>query len=153
MNYQRAFIALFLTSVSFFSMFARTGAIGTVRVQQAGGAVHVYQDVSYRLVRQALRVMSKSGEATLIIDHANCAYQGYVEHCVPYGVKLSREASTQPLPVKSGDIYVNPTNQKHQLPHSSTQIPPRGILGTIVTKTGAYISLSGTIDQFEPVPL
>jgi len=153
MKYRHAFSVLFLISICFVSMSARTDAIGSVRVQQPSGTVQVYQDVSYKLIHQALRVMSKDGEATLIIDHANCAYQGYVEHCVPYGVKLAREASTRPLEVKSGNIYVNPTNEVHQLPNSSTQIPARGIIGTIVTKTGVSISLNGTIDHFEPVPL
>ena len=153
MNFRHAFSVLFLISICFIATFARTDAIGSVRVQQPGGAVQVYQDVSYRLIYQGLRVTSKTGETTLMIDHANCAYQGYVEHCVPYGVKLSRETSTRPLEVKSGNIYVNPTKQQHQLPNSSTQIPPHGIVGTIVTKTGVSISLNGTIDQFEPVPL
>ena len=140
---------LVLCSLFFFSAIARTDAVGTVRVQRPGGDVQVYKDVSIRLIHEALRVTSKNGEATLIIDHANCAYAGYLERCVPYGVKLAQQASTRPLEVKSGNIYANPTDQKQALPHSSTQIPPHGILGTITTKTGAYISLSGTIDQFE----
>ena len=149
MDRRYAFMALLLVSVFFFSSFGRTDATGTVRVQRPDGTVQVYQDVSLRLIHQALRVTSKNGEATLIIDHANCAYAGYLERCAPYGVKLSREASTRPLEVKSGNIYANPTDQKQTLPHSTTEIPPHGILGTITTKTGAYISLSGTIDQFE----
>ena len=153
MNVRHALSVLSLISICFISTLARTDAIGSVRVEQPDGAVRVYQGVSYRLIYQGLRVTSKTGETTLMIDHANCAYEGYVEHCVPYGVKLSREATTRPLEVKSGNIYVNPTKEKHQLPNSSTQLPPHGIVGTIVTKTGVNISLNGTIDQFEPVPL
>ena len=149
MYLRSAFGAFFLTATLFLTTFAVSNAIGTVRVQRPNGAVQVFSDVSLRLIHQALRVTSKNGQATLIIDHANCAYEGYLERCVPYGVKLMQEASTRPLEVKSGNIYANPTNHAHQLPNSSTQIPPHGILGTITTKTGAYISLSGTIDQFE----
>jgi hypothetical protein len=44
-------------------------------------------------------------------------------------------------------VYVNLTGAKQQLPLSSTQLPPQGILLSLRTKIGTIVNLSGEIDQ------
>jgi hypothetical protein len=124
-------------------------AKGTVRVQQANGSVSVYSGVSIRVANKTLRVTSADGKGTLIIDKAACFSDGQLERCLPYSIQLSQNGKTHPLDFKTGTVYVNLTATKQQLPMSSTQIPPKGILMALQTKIGTYVSLSGTIDEMK----
>ena len=55
--------------------------------------------------------------------------------------------STNPL--KSGTVWVNPSSTTQQLTLSSTQLPPRGVLLSIQTKAGTYVSLTGVVDRIQ----
>lgn len=108
--------------------------------------MRVYKDVSIKVVHQTLRVTSADGEATFVINHAACAYDGYLERCTPIKMSLERDGTTRSIDFTGGTIYVNPTRSTQQLAHSSTQLPPHGILFSIRTKIGTFVSLSGQID-------
>jgi hypothetical protein len=122
-------------------------ASGTVRVQQNDGSVRNYPDVSLRIVHRTLRITSHDGKGTLIIDHAACSYVGELERCLPYGAKLQQSGKTRPITIVSGTIYFNPTSETQTLPLSSTRLVPRGILLSLRTKIGTYVSLSGKLDE------
>ena len=122
-------------------------AKGVVRVQQSNGSVKNY-DVSIRVVHRSLRIMTSDGKGTLIIDHAACSYVGELQRCLLYGAKLQQNGETRPIDIDTGTVYVNLTNTKQQLPFSSTQIDPQGILLTMRTKIGTYVSMHGRIDEW-----
>jgi hypothetical protein len=121
-------------------------AQGTVRVQQSDGTSQVYRNVNIKVVHQTLRIESADDKGTLVVNQATCAYQGELERCTPSRVSLQQGASTRPINIKSGSIYLNPTNHTVTMPLSTTQLPPHSILLTIRTKIDTYISMSGQID-------
>jgi hypothetical protein len=122
-------------------------AKGTIRVQQSNGSVQVYHDVTIRIAQKALRVTTADGKGTLIIDKAACSFVGELQVCLPYSIKLDQHGSVNPLDFERGTVYVNLTDAKQQLPLSSTQLPPQGILLSLRTRIGTIVNLSGVIDQ------
>ena len=121
-------------------------ATGTFRVQESNGTVRVYNDVSINIVHQTLRVTSADGKATFVINHAACAYAGYLERCTPIRMSLERGGTTKTIDFTGGTIYVNLTRHTQQLSRSSTQLPPHGILLSIRSTNGTFVSMSGAID-------
>lgn len=132
-------LALGFTSIAY--------AQGTVRVQQSTGKVRVYNNVSIRVAKKTLRVTTADRKGTLIVDKAACSSDGALQRCLPYSIKLAQGGSTHPLDFLTGTIYANLTDTKQQLPLSSTQLPPRGIVMALRTKIGTYVSLTGVIDE------
>ncbi len=122
------------------------GATGTARVQQNTGAVKYYHNVIIKITTNSLRVTSADGKGTLIVYRAACAYDGYLQKCTPRSAYLQQNGATRPIDIKSGTVWVNLTKSGHTLSMSSTTLPPRGILMTMVTKIGTYVSLNGEID-------
>jgi hypothetical protein len=51
--------------------------------------------------------------------------------------------------MQTATVWLNPGNAKQQLPHSSTQLPPLGVLLSIQTKAGTYLALNGTVDELK----
>jgi hypothetical protein len=131
--------------------FAMSGpsarATGTAHVQWNTGAVQVFHNVKIQIVHRTLQVTSSDGARTYIITHAACAYDGYYERCQPLSAKVELNGTTAPSEIAGGTLYINPTDHARQLSHSSIQIPPHGVLASIKTKRGNYLSLSGTIDS------
>jgi hypothetical protein len=123
------------------------GATGTAHIQWNTGAVQIFHNVKIQIVHMTLQVTSSDGTRTYIITHAACAYDGYYERCRPLSAKVEHNGTTAPSEIAAGTLYINPTNEPRQLSHSSTQIPPHGVLAAIKTKRGNYLSLSGTIDS------
>ena len=46
-----------------------------------------------------------------------------------------------------GTVYFNKTNATQQLKYSSTQLPPNGVLGSMKSPKGTYVTWSGTLDS------
>ena len=138
---------LILAFVTVFGGWHVAYAKGTINVQQNNGSVQVYHDVTIRVAHKALRVTTADGKGTLIIDKAACSFVGELQSCLPYSIKLEQGGVVKPLDFKRGTVYVNLTGDKQQLPYSSTQIPPQGILLSLQTKIGTIVNLSGVIDQ------
>ena len=51
------------------------------------------------------------------------------------------------VPLASGTVYINPSQTAQPLTHSSAQLPARGVLLSIKTKAGTYVSLTGRVDE------
>jgi hypothetical protein len=49
--------------------------------------------------------------------------------------------------LQSGTVWLNPSNTTESLSHSSTELPPRGVLLAVRTKRGAYVTLTGVVDE------
>jgi hypothetical protein len=124
-------------------------AKGTVRVQQPNGSVQQYDDVTIRIANQALWITTADGVGTLEIEKAACSYVGSLQMCLPYSMTLDQGGGMHPLDFLRGTAYVNFTDDKQQLPLSSIQLPPQGILMSITTKVGTIVNMSGTIDKVE----
>ncbi|HTV93196.1 MAG TPA: hypothetical protein VMG98_15770, partial [Verrucomicrobiae bacterium] len=84
---------------------------------------------------------------TFVINQSACAYVGMFEHCTPLRISLERGGTTRTLDIANGTVYINPTNDTQALPRSSTQLPPHGIMLTVQTKIGTYVSINGRIDS------
>jgi hypothetical protein len=134
------FVALILCVAS------AADAKGTVRVQKTDGSTQVYPNVTLRIVGETLRVTTEDGKGTLIVARAACSFQGEIMVCLPYELVLDQNGVEQPLDFQRGTFYWNRTDTKQQLSASSTQLPPNGILGSLLTKKGTIIAISGVID-------
>jgi hypothetical protein len=121
-------------------------ATGTARVQQSTGKVRYYYNVVIDVTTHSLRLTSADGKGTLIINRAACAYDGYLQKCTPQSVYLKQNGATRPIDIKSGTVWVNLTKSDHTMSLSSTTLPPRGILMTMETRIGTYVTLNGKID-------
>ena len=142
----RTFSIVFM-SLAFAASDVTADATGTAHIQWNSGAVQVFHNVKIQIVHQTLQVTSANGATTYIITHAACAYDGYYERCRPLSAKVERNGTTTPSEIASGTLYLNPTERALQLSHSSSQLPPHGVLAEIKTKRGNYLSLIGTIDS------
>ena len=121
-------------------------AQGTLRTQESDGRVRVYNNVSINVVHRTLRITSEDKKGTLIVNQAACSYVGALQRCYPLKISLQQGGTTKPLDLKNGTIYVNTTDQTQQMPFSSQQLRPRGILLSINTDLGTYITMTGTVD-------
>lgn len=124
-------------------------ATGTARVQQHDGAVHTYRNVRIRIENKSMSITSRDGKGTITISKAACSVVGKLMRCLPYAAVLDQNGGTKPIAMRSGTVWLNPSDAKQQLPHSSTQLPPRGVLLSIQTRAGTYLSLNGTVDELK----
>lgn len=120
-------------------------ASGTVRVQQVNGSVQTYPNSTFVVEGKTLRLTTADKKGTLVITDAACSFDGKLMRCLPYNVILKQGGSYQ-IPLRSGTIYYNPTGQVQTLSYSSSQIGPKGVLGTMHTVHGTYVTITGTLD-------
>lgn len=120
-------------------------ANGTMRVQQADGSVQLY-DVTLAVSGRQLLITTSNKKGTLIVDEAACSFDSRVMTCIPERVRL-RQNGTVPLDFERGTVYFNKTNATQQLKYSSTQLPPNGVLGSMKSPKGTYVTWSGTLDS------
>ena len=136
-----SFVALILAAATAAS------ASGTARVQQHDGTVDDYNNVTIRLVRDSVSVTNASKHDTLTFVHAACSFAGQLQRCLPYKIRLDRDGKDYDLAFKHGTVYMNLTSGMQQLPYSSKQLPPNGVLLSVQTARGTYITVKGTLDE------
>ncbi len=124
-------------------------ATGTARVQQADGAVRYYHEVFIRIENKQMSVTSADKVGTILIQKAACSAVGKLIRCYPYDAVLNQRGRTQHIEIQNATAWFNPTDARQQLPQSSMQLPPRGVLMSIRTKAGTYLSLNGTVDELK----
>jgi hypothetical protein len=139
-----AFAAL---AAAFMLAAAGARAHGTITIQHAGQDSETYERVAVKVVNNTLNVTSEDGKGTLIITQAACFYQHELEVCLPTAVSLVQARGVHALDLHRGTVYVNMTDSMLALPHSSTQVPPRGIIMSLLSGKGTYINLVGKIDK------
>ena len=125
----------------------RALALGTARIQQSDGNIKVYNDVLIRIKDQAMAITSSDGKGTIVFGKAACTRLAALIRCIPYDATLEQYGKSFHVPLADGTVYLNPTRQSQHLSYSSTLIPPRGVLLTVRTKRGTYLSLSGVVDE------
>ena len=122
-------------------------ALGTVRVQQADGTVKIYTNVSISIADEQMTITSSDGKGTIVLGKAACEKVGGLIRCLPYDATLQQDGAAVHIALKSGTAWFNPSSTNQGLSHSSTQIPPHGVLLAAQTKAGTYVTLTGTVDR------
>ena len=122
---------------------------GTARIQQRDGSVKTYQNVRISIENKQMSITSADRAGTLVIGKAACSSVGKLVQCLPYSATLKQHGATRSIAIQSGSAWFNPGDVGEQLPLSSTQLPPRGVLVSIRTKSGTYFSLSGVVDDLK----
>jgi hypothetical protein len=122
-------------------------ATGTVRIQQNDGSTQVYENVKIKVLdNKKLTITSPNGKDVMTIDRAACSLVDNVMRCLLYAISITRDGATKPLDFDYGTLYANKTDDRQPLTHSSKSLPPKGVLVSLRTKIGTYISVEGTID-------
>ena len=122
---------------------------GTALIRQPDGAIKIYKNVYIRVNSDAMALTSSDGEGMLIIGKAACTHIGELVRCLPYDATLNQNGQTLHIYLKSGTVWVNPTKSPQSLTYSSAQLGPHGVLVSLNTKAGTYVSLTGTIDEIQ----
>jgi hypothetical protein len=68
---------------------------------------------------------------------------------LPYDATLEQNGSEARIPLANGTAWFNPTGTSQQLSLSSQSIPSHGVVMTIETKSGTYVSLNGIVDEIK----
>lgn len=140
--------AFFAVAISLaLATASSVSAQGTVTIQHAGQNAETYERVAVKVIHNTLNVTSEDGQGTLIVTQAACFYQKELFVCLPTAVTLVNTGSVHALDLHRGTIYSNMTANTLTLPHSSMQIPPRGIVMSLLSGKGTYINLVGKIDK------
>lgn len=121
-------------------------AMGTVRVQHKDGTVQTYTDVYIRILDNEMTLTSNDGKGTLVIGKAACTKIGELIQCLPYDATLEQNGNEARIALQSGTVWLNPTATSQPLSLSSQSLPSHGVLMAVKTKSGTYVSLSGTVD-------
>ena len=122
-------------------------ATGTMHIQQPNGSTQVYENVKIRVSEQKLRITSADGKGTLIISKAACNFVQKLMVCLPYTLTLAQKGKSTPLDFYNGTVYINTGDVNAALPHSSTQVPPNGVVFAMTSKIGTIITLTGKLDE------
>ena len=136
---------MLFVSVAFGLGAAR--AAGTATIVQANGHTDVYDDVKIKVLHGTLYMTSAGRESTMIISQAACSHQGKLMVCLATNATLIQNGKTSPLDFESGTIYANDTDDFQPLVLSTQKVPPHGIVLSMTTKRGTYVSLIGRVDE------
>ncbi len=122
-------------------------ASGTALIQQPDGSVKTYTHVRISIDQQSMTLTSSDGKGTMYIGKAACSKVGELVRCFPYDATLDQDGKRTHIVLQNGTVWANPTSTKLQLPSSSTQLPPNGVMLSMHTKAGTYLSLTGIADE------
>jgi hypothetical protein len=128
---------------------APASATGTARIQLYDGSVKVYSNVKIFIRDESMAITSSDGQGTLVLGKAACTKIGELLRCLPYDATLLQSGQRTHIPLQSGTVWLNPSGTTLQLAHSSTQLPPRGVLLAVKTKRGTYVTLTGVVDEVQ----
>ncbi len=145
----RVLLSLALAIAVGTSAYGPAGATGTARIQQRDGATKTYTNVRIDVTTESMSITSSDGQGMLVFGKAACTKVGELLRCLPYDATLHQRGQSSHIPLKSGTVWVNPSGTSQQLSHSSMQLPPHGVLLSIQSKAGTYISLTGVIDRIQ----
>ncbi len=118
-------------------------------VQQRDGSLKIYRDVLVEIRNEELSLTTADGLGTLVIGKAACVKESSLIKCLPYDATLYQHGWKDRVKVQSGTVWFNPTSTAQQLSYSSARLPARGIMMSMTTKAGTYVSLTGTVDRMQ----
>lgn len=142
-------VPAFLAVAIVVAPFGPASATGTARIQQRDGSTKTYTNVRIDVTTESMALTSSDGEGTLVFGKAACTKVGELLRCIPYDATLEQHGQSTHIPLQYGTVWLNPSATTQQLTHSSTQLPPHGVLLSIQTKAGTYVSLTGVVDRIQ----
>jgi hypothetical protein len=145
----KAMRTIVFSAVLFAAAMAPALATGTMRVQHHDGTVQTYTNVYIRILDNEMTLTSNDGKGTVVIGKAACTKVGELIQCLPYDATLEQNGNEARIPLASGTAWFNPTGTSQPLSLSSQSIPSHGVLMAIKTKSGTYVSLTGTVDEMK----
>ena len=122
-------------------------AAGTVTVYQNDGNVDTYTNSQIKIIHDVIYITSGDGKGTIVISRAACFSHKGLLTCLPTGVTLVQGGDAKKLDLDHGTLYINLTDSAMQLPLSSTQLAPKGVLLSFSTIIGTVVNVSGVIDK------
>ncbi len=128
---------------------APAAATGTAVIQQSDGSVKTYANVRIRIADQTLWITSADGKGTIVLGKAACTKVGELVRCYPYDATLVQNGGTMHVALQHGTVWFNPTQSPQPLEHSSARIPPHGVVLSVESQRGTYVSLTGTVDAVQ----
>ncbi len=147
--HRRALLAVaLLTGIAAFQI-GPASATGTVRILQRDGSQKTYANVRITVRDQAMWITSSDGQGTLVFGKAACTKIDELLECLPYDATLYQNGQKRHVPLKTGTVWLNPTKTNQPLTHSSTHVPPHGVLLAVETKAGTYVTLTGVVDEIQ----
>lgn len=141
-----ALFAASLTGLAFVPL-ERVDAAGTVLIQQRDGVTKVYKNVHVRVGNESMTLTSADSVGTLVLGKAACTKEGELLRCIPYDATLEQNGRATHISLAMGTVWLNPSSSSQTLSHSTQRLQPRGVLLSIRTHAGTYVSLSGTVDE------
>ena len=145
----RTIIATGVLAALFGASIVPALATGTMRVQHKNGTVQTYTDVYIRILDNEMTLTSNDGKGTVVIGKAACSKIGELIQCLPYDATLEQNGSEARIALANGTVWLNPTATRQPLSLSSQSLPSHGVLMAVKTKSGTYVSLSGTVDEIK----
>jgi hypothetical protein len=127
--------------------FSPANATGTVLIAQRDGTVKTYAHVRIVIWNESMAITSSDGKGTVVLGKASCTKIGELVRCLPWDATLFQNGQTIHITLTSGTVWLNPSHTMQQLSHSSTQLPPRGVLLAVRTKRGTYVTMTGVVDE------
>jgi len=124
-------------------------ATGTVVVLQRDGSEKTYTNVRISIRNESMAITSSDGQGTIVLGKAACTKVGALLECLPYDATLLQNGQKTHISLQSGTVWLNPSSSAQTLSHSSTQLPPRGVLLAVRTKKGTYVTLTGVVDEVQ----
>lgn len=126
---------------------AEATATGTARIEHPDGTVSTYSNVRIVIWNESMALTSSDGRGTVVLGKASCTKTDALIRCLPWDATLFQHGEKIHIPLRSGTVWLNPTQAYQQLTDSSTHIPPHGVILAIETKHGTYVTLTGVIDE------
>jgi hypothetical protein len=145
----RVLLAALAVALAVAAPFAPAGATGTARVVQRDGSQKTYTNVRISIKNGSMAITSADGQGTIVLGDAACTKVGELLECLPYDATLLQYGRKTHIPLQSGTVWLNPSQTRQPLSHSSTQLPPRGVLLAVRTKRGTYVTLTGVVDEVQ----
>lgn len=127
--------------------FGVAGATGTAVIAHPDGSESTYTNVRIAIWNQSMALTSSDGKGTVVFGKASCTKIGELVKCLPWDATLFQNGQKVHVALQSGTVWLNPSTSYQQLSHSSTALPPRGVMLAVRTKRGTYVTLTGVVDE------
>ena len=122
-------------------------ATGTAVIAHPDGTESTYTNVRIAIWNQSMAITSADGQGTVVIGKASCTKIGELVKCLPWDATLFQNGNKVHIALQSGTVWLNPSTTYQPLSHSSTQLPPHGVMLSVQTKRGTYVTLTGIVDE------
>jgi hypothetical protein len=142
-------LALSVTASALVAAAAPAGATGSAHIRHPDGTVSDYPNVRISIDSTSMTLTSSDGAGRVYIGKAGCTRIGALLKCLPYDATLDQDGTMTHIPIKSGDVWLNPTKTPATIPDTGRKLPPLGVVLTMDTKGGSSVLLSGTADEVQ----